>query len=126
MPRNNNYYNGELIPRARELRKQMTRHERHLWFDFLRNYPVKIYRQRAVSGYVADFYCASAKLVIEIDGSQHFTPEGMAYDKARSFVFENFGIMVIRYTNLQIDQEFVNVCEEIDRVIKSRIDILHH
>lgn len=126
MPRNNNYYNGELIPRARELRKQMTRHERHLWFDFLRDYPVKIYRQRAVSGYVADFYCASAKLVIEIDGSQHFTQDGMAYDKARSFVFENFGIMVIRYTNLQIDQEFVNVCEEIDRVIKSRIDILHH
>ncbi len=121
MPRNNNFYNGELIPRAKELRKEMTRHEKHLWYDFLRDYPVKIYRQRTNLGYIADFYCAAAKIVIELDGSQHFEPEALAYDEGRTCVFENQGITVIRFTNHQIDTEFVEVCTEIDRVIRECI-----
>ena len=121
MPRNNNFYNADLIPRARELRREMTRHEKHLWYDFLRSYPTKVYRQRAIKGYVADFYCAAAKLVIELDGSQHFEPEALAYDAGRTCVFENLGIKVIRFTNHQIDTEFAAVCAEIDRVITTRI-----
>lgn len=122
MPRNNHYYNGDLILRARKLRREMTRHERHLWFDFLRSYPIKIYRQRSISGYIADFYCASAKLIIELDGSQHFFPEGLAHDTCRTAVLEQLDIMVIRFTNHQVDTEFPAVCAEIDRVIKSRMD----
>lgn len=121
MPRNNNFYNGELIPRAKELRKEMTRHEKHLWYDFLRDYSFKIYRQRTISGYIADFYCAAAKIVIELDGGQHFEPEALAYDEARTCVFQNQGISVIRFTNHQIDTEFMEVCTEIDRVIRECI-----
>lgn len=120
MPQNNFYYNGELVPRARELRKNMTRHERHLWYDFLRRYPVKVYRQREISGYIADFYCPAAKLIIELDGSQHFTPDGLAHDAGRTAVLEQLGIMVARFTNRQIDTEFNAVCTEIDRIITSR------
>lgn len=120
MPRNNNYYHGNLIPFAKALRKGMTREEKHLWYDFLRDYPVKIYRQRTISGYIADFYCASAKLVIELDGGQHFEPEALAYDAGRTCVFENQGIQVIRFTNEQINNEFENVCDEINRVITMR------
>lgn len=120
MPRNNNYYKGELISRAKEIRRDLTRQEKHLWFDFLRDYLVKIYRQRTISRYIADFYCASAKLVVELDGGQHFEPDALAYDAARTCVFENQGIKVIRFTNLQIDNEFENVCNEINRVISIR------
>ena len=120
MPLNNHYYNGDLIPRARELRKEMTRHERHLWYDYLRTYPVKIYRQRVISGFVTDFYCPSAKLVIELDGSQHFTPDGLAYDAGRTEVFNRLGIKVIRFTNYQIDKEFEAVCAHINYIIASR------
>lgn len=121
MPLNNHYYNGDLIPRARELRREMTRHERRLWYDFLRLYPVKIYRQRPISGFIADFYCASARLVIELDGSQHFTPEGLAYDAGRTEVFDSLGVEVIRFTNRQIDREFSAVCAQIDRIITGRM-----
>lgn len=120
MPTNNRYYNGALIPRSRELRKEMTRHERHLWYDFLRQYPVKIYRQRVISGFIVDFYCASAKLVIELDGSQHFTPDGLAYDQRRTNILEQLDIQVVRFTNHQIDTEFAAVCAEIDRLITAR------
>lgn len=122
MPRNHNYYNGELVPRARELRKEMTRHERRLWYEFLRSYPVKVYRQRTISGYIADFYCASAKLVIELDGGQHFEPEALAYDAGRTSVFEHLGIMVIRFTNSQVDNEYEAVCTEINRIITDRLN----
>lgn len=121
MPLNNHYYNADLVPRARELRREMTRHERRLWYDFLRLYPVKIYRQRTISGFIADFYCAAAKLVIELDGSQHFTPEGLAYDAGRTEVFDHLGVEVIRFTNRQIDKEFGAVCAQIDRIITGRM-----
>ena len=98
----------------------MTPHERKLWYLFLRTYPVKIYKQRIIDRFIVDFYCASAKLVIEIDGSQHFDMQGMSSDAERTAVLESFGLKVIRYSNREIDNEFASVCEQIDQIIQQR------
>ena len=105
---------------ARKLRREMTPHERKLWYLFLQKYPVKIYKQRIIERFVVDFYCASARLVIEIDGSQHFEPQGKMLDAQRTAVLESHGLKVLRYSNREIDREFSAVCEEIDRVIQER------
>ena len=105
---------------ARKLRREMTPHERKLWYLFLQKYPVKIYKQRIVDSYIVDFYCASARLVIEVDGSQHYDPQGKAADAKRSAVLERHGLRVLRYSNREIDMEFSAVCEQIDRVIQER------
>ncbi len=112
--------NNKMLERARELRKEMTPYERKLWYDFLRSYPVKIYKQRIIESYIVDFYCASAKLVIEIDGNQHYTEEGLAYDKERTLILAKYNLKVIRFTNLEIKRNFNNVCETIDMEIKER------
>ena len=114
-------YNRRLVPNARELRKNMTKQERHLWYDFLNKYPVRFQRQKTIGCYIADFYCARVKLVIELDGSQHYTEEGMEHDAGRTAALETLGITVIRFTNAQIDKEFAAVCAEIDRVVKEKI-----
>ena len=114
------YKDYNKLPLARSLRREMTPHERKLWYTFLRQYPVKIYKQRIIHSYIVDFYCASARLVIELDGSQHFTPESMEYDRLRSAVFERNGLMVLRFTNHQIDHEFESVCRYIDIIIQQR------
>ncbi len=111
---------NSLLPRARQLRREMTPHERKLWYLFLRRYPVKIYKQRIIHSCIADFYCAPAKLVIELDGSQHFEHDGMAHDLRRTEELESLGLAVLRFTNTEIDAEFPTVCECIDRVIKER------
>ena len=98
----------------------MTPHERKLWYLFLRNYPVKIYKQRIIESYIVDFYCASAKLVIEIDGSQHFEDDEKAKDVMRDQNLNSLGLMVLRFDNHQIDWEFRAVCERIDYVIQER------
>ena len=82
--------NNKLLDNAKSLRKNMTPHEKHLWYDFLNKYPVKIYRQRIIDDFIVDFYCAKARLVIEIDGSQHFTSDGKHYDKLRTDVLEKY------------------------------------
>ena len=105
---------------ARKLRREMTPHERKLWYLFLQKYPVKIYKQRIIGEYIVDFYCASAKLVIELDGSQHFEEQAAAYDAKRSEVLEAYGLKVIRFSNREVDREFKAVCEEIDRIINER------
>ena len=105
---------------ARALRREMTPHERKLWYLFLQKYPVKIYKQRIIDNYIVDFYCASAKLVIELDGSQHYEPQELAYDRQRTAVLEQYGLKVVRYTNREIDREFSAVCEQIDMLIQSR------
>ena len=110
----------ELLSIARILRRNMTRQEKHLWYDFLRRYPIKIYKQRIIDKYIADFFCYQAKLVIEIDGSQHYTPEGKAYDEERSKVFERYGLLVLRFSNRDIDTNFSGVCSTIDKMIKAR------
>ena len=113
-------YNAELKDRSRQLRKNMTRQERRIWYDFLRDYPVKIYRQRSIDCFIADFYCSQARLVIEIDGGQHYTEEGLAYDKERTEALEKHGLEVIRFTNREVDQQFEGVCKRIDERIKER------
>lgn len=114
-------YDSRLIPLARKLRKEATRQEQHLWYDFLRRYPVKFRRQRPVKGYIADFCCHSALLVIEIDGGQHFTEDGIAEDIQRTKSLEQCGLKVIRFTNQEIDRNFEGVCLEIDRQVQMRL-----
>ena len=107
---------------ARQLRREMTPHERKLWYLFLRKYPVKIYKQRIIGKFIVDFYCASARLVIEVDGSQHYEPQGSAYDAERTAFLESFGLMVLRYSNREIDRYFDRVCEQIDHEVKKRLE----
>ena len=114
--------NNKLLEKARSLRRDMTRYEKHLWYDFLRYYPIKIYKQRIIDNFIADFYCHQARLVIELDGSQHYTPEGKSYDDARTEVLEKYGLRVIRFSNLDIDERFEGVCTMIDKTIKERIN----
>ena len=109
------------LKNAKALRKIMTPQERHLWYDFLRYYPVKIYKQRIIGTYVVDFYCSSTRLVIEVDGSQHYDEEGLRYDAARTAFLESLGLSVVRYSNADIRVRFREVCESIDDLIRSRI-----
>ena len=112
--------NSKMLPVARRLRREMTPQEKTLWYQFLRSYPVKIYKQRIIESFVVDFYCAEARLVIELDGSQHYTEQGKAYDEERSSIMEGYGVEVLRFTNLEVDREFDAVCERIDARIKQR------
>ncbi len=109
------------LENARRLRREMTPHERKLWYLFLRKYPVKFFKQRIIGSYIVDFYCSSAKLVIEIDGSQHYDIQGMEYDAHRSAFLESFGLKVVRFSNRDIDRNFSSVCEQIDLIIKERL-----
>ena len=111
--------NPKLVPNARNLRKNMTKEERHLWYDFLRNYPVRFYRQKVLGKYIVDFYCAEAKLVIELDGSQHFAPEEMKKDQLRTSFLEQFDLTVIRIPNNAVMQNFRGVCEYIDQLVQN-------
>ena len=113
--------NNRMLDRAKELRRAMTPQERKLWYIFLRKYPIKIYKQRIIDSFIVDFYCASAKLVIEVDGSQHFTNQGLAYDKERSDMFLKYQLHVMRFTNYEVDHCFASVCEHIHRVIQERL-----
>jgi len=119
----NKNYNYFLTETARELRKNMTPQERHLWYDFLKNYPVRFYRQRPIGSYIADFYCARLKLIIEIDGSQHYTEEVKNYDDNRTKAFNRFGIDVIRFSNYDVNTNFEGVCTEIDKEISKRLNV---
>ena len=114
--------NHTLLRNARSLRKGMTKEERHLWYDFLRAYPIKVYRQRIIGNYIADFYCHRARLVIELDGAQHYTLEGKNYDELRTEAIGKYGIKVIRFQNSDIDDAFAGVCYMIDKEIKSRLE----
>lgn len=109
------------LENARRLRREMTPHERKLWYLFLRKYPVKFFKQRIIGSYIVDFYCSSAKLVIEIDGSQHYDIQGMEYDAHRSAFLESFGLKIVRFSNRDIDRNFSSVCEQIDLIIKERL-----
>ncbi len=113
-------YNNKLKERARHLRKNMTEQERRLWFCFLKNYPVKFVSQRPIGKYIADFYCSKANLVIELDGSQHYTDEGLDYDENRTYVMNQFGVEVIRFSNYDVDTNFEGVCIRIDRIVSER------
>ena len=113
-------YKGKLIPRAKELRKNATRQEKKLWYGFLNSYPVRFQRQKSIDSFVADFYCHEAKLVVELDGSQHYEEAGIARDKERSAILEKYGLKVIRFSNLEVDRNFQGVCTTIDLAVKAR------
>ena len=116
IPKDNNQ-----LEYARRLRREMTPHERKLWYLFLRKYPAKIYKQRIIGKFIVDFYCASAKIVIEVDGSQHYEPQELSYDSERSKFLESLGLKVLRFSNRDIDKDFRGVCEQIDIVIQYRM-----
>ncbi len=111
-------HNKSLVENARALRKNMTPEERHLWYDFLRTYPVRFSRQKVLGRYIADFYCAEAKLVIELDGSGHYTKEGKEYDQERTAFLEEYGLNTVRIINSEINKNFDGVCKYIDILVK--------
>ena len=114
-------YNKKNIPLAKALRKNMTPWERSLWYDFLRNYPVRFQRQKAIGDYIADFYCAKARLVIELDGSGHYTPKQVRKDEQRTNDLNAMNLTVVRICNLDIDRNFCGVCEYIDRFVQNSL-----
>ncbi|MBQ6997442.1 MAG: endonuclease domain-containing protein [Oscillospiraceae bacterium] len=113
--------NQKILRLSQTLRKNMTKEERHLWYDFLKTYPVQFKRQYPIGGYIVDFYCYQAKLVVELDGSQHYDPEAIAYDKQRTAYLQSQGFSVIRFTNRDIAERFRSVCEAIDIVVNQRL-----
>ena len=113
--------NGDLVPLAKELRKNMTQEEKHLWYDFLRTYPIRFYRQKILGKYIADFYCAQAKLVVELDGSQHYRENCAGKDAERTAYLEQYGLMVIRISNRQVRQNFPGVCTYLNDMVKQRL-----
>ena len=116
-------YNKNLLHTAKALRRRMTPQERHLWYDFLRKHPIKFYKQRPIGAYIADFYCSEAKLIIELDGNQHYTKRGKEHDDMRTEVLETFGITVVRLSNYDVDKNFEGVCAEINKLLKQRMEI---
>ena len=117
-------HNPQLVPFAKKLRKNMTKEERHLWYDFLKSYPVRFSRQKVLGNYIADFYSAEAKLVIELDGSQHYGEEGINMDKERTAFLESYGLTVIRIPNNEVMHNFMGVCESIDSAVKQSLSQL--
>ena len=114
------YHNHNLTSRAQELRRNMTKEERRLWYEYLRGHRHRFRRQVSFGNYILDFYCADAKLAVELDGSQHFEPEQIQYDQKRTAFFEKNGIHIIRFSNTDVLQHFLEVCQAIDLVIESR------
>ena len=114
-------HNKQLVPFAKQLRKEMTKEERHLWYDFLRTYPVRFSRQKVLGKYIADFYSAEAKLVIELDGSQHYEAVNTENDTERTAFLEDYGLTVIRIPNNEVMRNFRGVCEYIDAVVKQSL-----
>ena len=108
-------YDKTLVSTAQTLRKNMTKEEKHFWYDFLKKLPVNVNRQKNIGSYIVDFYISACRIVIEIDGRQHGEPENRAADRARDDTLYKLGITVLRYTNKQINQNFRGVCLDILR-----------
>jgi len=111
----------ELRRRSQELRNRMTKEERHLWYDFLKAYPVQFKRQYPLGVYIVDFYCFRAKLIVELDGSQHCEPKAAEYDRMRTDYLQKQGFLVIRFSNLDVMKQFRAVCETIDTAVRNRM-----
>ena len=114
-------YNKQLVPFAKQLRKEMTKEERHLWYDFLRTHSVRFSRQKVLGKYIADFYSAEAKLVIELDGSQHYEEINAEKDAERTAFLEGYGLTVIRIPNNEVNRNFRGVCEYIDAAVRQSL-----
>ncbi len=114
-------HNHKLVANAKSLRKNMTKEERRLWYDFLKAYPIRFQRQKIIGKYIVDFYSAKINLVIELDGSQHFEDKEIEYDAERTKYLEQYGLTVIRIPNNEINSNFNGVCEYIDHYIKQSL-----
>ena len=112
--------NKKLKSNAQDLRRNLTKEEAQLWYQFLCRYPNRFRRQYVIGSYIVDFYCHSAKLVIELDGSQHCTPEEKQYDTIRTHYLQSLGLQVIRFSNLDVIRKFQDVCTAIDMAVKER------
>lgn len=111
-------HNADLRPYAQALRTGMTREEKHLWYDCLRDLPLTFNRQKVMGRYIVDFYCAEARLVIELDGSQHYESEGRAADTERDAWLRERGLTVLRFSNADIHRRFDSVCEVIYKYVE--------
>ena len=114
-------HNKQLVPLAKQLRKAMTKEERHLWYDFLKTFPVRFSRQKVLDNYIADFYSAEAKPVIELDGSQHYEDSNMQKDAERTAFLESYGLTILRIPNNEVSRNFRGVCEYIDSAVKQSL-----
>jgi len=114
-------YNQNNIPLAKELRKNMTPWERKLWYEYLRYYPIRFQRQKAIGNYIADFYCAKARLVVELDGGGHYQEAQQKSDELRTKDLESMGLRVVRICNLDIDRNFRGVCEFLDIEVRKSL-----
>ena len=117
-------HNGNLTSFAKELRRNMTKEERHLWYDFLKAYPVRFSRQKILGKYIVDFYSAQARIIIELDGSQHYDPENIKKDTERTKYLEDYGLTVLRIPNNEVMGNFLGVCEYIDTAVKQSLSQL--
>jgi len=115
----NKYYNKKLTKNSKILRKNMTKEERKLWYQFLKFLPFTIRRQKNIGNYIVDFYCAQFKLVIELDGSQHYEEKGKENDIERDTYLKSLGIKVLRYSNLDVNKNFEGVCRDITKNIQN-------
>jgi len=114
-------HNSSLVPFAKDLRSNMTKEERHLWYDFLKKYEPRFQRQKIIGKYILDFYCAKANLGIELDGSEHYDEKHKKSDEERTKFLENYGIKIIRFSNLEVKQNFEGVCQKIDNTVKQSL-----
>ena len=117
-------HNKKLVSNAKSLRKNMTKEERHLWYDFLRGYEFRFLRQKIIGNYIVDFYCPQAKLVIELDGSQHYEPMGLVKDTERTTYLAQYDITVLRIPNNAVMNNFRGVCEFIDLQVRQSLSQL--
>ena len=114
-------HNSKLTSRAQTLRRNITKEERRLWYEYLHDYPYRFRRQVTFGNYILDFYCAAAKLAVELDGSQHCEPKERLYDEKRTEYLNSLGIRVLRFSNLDVLRNLRGVCQQIDRTISERI-----
>ena len=116
------HYNQGNVEFARNLRKEMTPWERKLWYCYLNRYPVRFHRQKPIGRFIADFYCAKANLIVELDGGGHYNPETKQKDEKRTIELERIGLKIVRFSNRDIDKNFIGVCTVIDREVKNRLN----
>ena len=117
-------HNKEIVPLVKTLRKSMTKEEKYPWYDYLREYPIRFIRQKVIGKYIVDFYCSKAKLVVEMDGSQHYEDNGIEADALRTELLEQYGLKVIRISNLDTNKNFEGVCMFIDNEVKQSLSQL--
>lgn len=116
-------HNSELTELAQQLRRNMTREERKLWYEYLSKYPLRFRRQVTHDRFILDFYCAAVKLCVELDGSQHYDDAGLSKDRARTAQLESDGIMVLRFSNADVMKNLRGVCEQIDFTVQQRLEL---